>query len=121
MKGSERRHSYCYPCHVIYKREWRRASPAALKKNRAYAKAGRERLQAEVDALKKGPCSDCGDEFNPWQMQFDHVRGKKIDSVSNLVRHNRRKAVFLEIAKCELVCANCHADRTHNRLHADVM
>jgi hypothetical protein len=53
----------------------------------------------------------------PWYvMQFDHVRGKKVDSVSQM-RWGRpsMRLVKEEIAKCELVCGNCHAIRTHKR------
>lgn len=48
-------------------------------------------------------------------MQFDHVDDNKIENVSNLARRGSREEVLAEIAKCELVCANCHADRTHYR------
>jgi len=66
--------------------------------------------------LREVPCADCGDE-HPWYvMQFDHVRGTKRSDVSTLVSHACGLATIkAEIAKCEVVCANCHATRTHNR------
>jgi hypothetical protein len=53
-------------------------------------------------------------------MQWDHLPGApKVDEVSNLVRRGfRRQSILDEIAKCELVCANCHAVRTHDRYGA---
>ncbi len=43
----------------------------------------------------------------------------KKHEVSNMVRRGFRRATILEeIAKCELVCANCHAVRTFNRYGA---
>jgi hypothetical protein len=50
-------------------------------------------------------------------MQWDHLPGAKKDyELSNMVlRGFRRTTILEEIAKCELVCANCHAVRTFNR------
>jgi hypothetical protein len=49
-------------------------------------------------------------------MEWDHVRGEKIRSVSEMCnRMCSKETILTEIAKCELVCANCHAVRTFNR------
>lgn len=48
-------------------------------------------------------------------MDFDHVRGKKVKSLSNLAISGTEAQVLAEIAKCDLVCANCHRHRTHLR------
>ena len=68
-----------------------------------------------LKSLKSAPCLDCDKTFDPIQMDFDHVRGTKIDNISNLVHHSSRKQLLEEIAKCELVCASCHRIRTHGR------
>lgn len=61
-------------------------------------------------------CADCGQSFHPAAMQWDHLPGaEKLASVADLCRKNSRKRVLEEIAKCELVCANCHAVRTFQR------
>jgi len=57
------------------------------------------------------PCLDCNKMFFPYQMDFDHVRGEKIKIVS----HCTKNKILDEIAKCELVCANCHRIRTQAR------
>ncbi len=49
-------------------------------------------------------------------MDFDHVRGKKrfnISQYSNKVVS--LEVVKEEVAKCEIVCSNCHRHRTHVR------
>lgn len=60
---------------------------------------------------------DCGGRFPPAAMDFDHVRGEKVATISFLVNQG---AVLTrlreEIAKCEIVCANCHRIRTVKRL-----
>jgi hypothetical protein len=71
----------------------------------------------KVDALKAStPCKDCGMQFPSWVMQFDHVRGEKVDNISQLISNKQFKLCDEEIKKCEIVCANCHADRTYRRL-----
>jgi hypothetical protein len=48
-------------------------------------------------------------------MDFDHLDSNiKIDTIGNL-RSCSRKRILAEVAKCELVCANCHRTRTHKR------
>ena len=74
----------------------------------------RRRIQKVWD-LKRKPCVDCGIQYEPWQMQFDHLDSdSKVRKISQLVTHSWKK-VLEEIEKCELVCANCHADRTYKR------
>jgi hypothetical protein len=67
-------------------------------------------------AAKDGPCTDCGVRYPPYVMQFDHVRGVKRLNVSAMASCTYGPAPILaEIAKCDLVCANCHAERTYAR------
>jgi hypothetical protein len=48
-------------------------------------------------------------------MQFDHVRGEKLFNVSYFRSKAKIDFLLAEIAKCDVVCANCHAIRTHER------
>lgn len=79
----------------------------------------REEIKEYIAKIKSLPCTDCKNQYNPWQMHFDHLKPKnKIASISFLV--NRGCSIpFIqkEINKCELVCANCHANRTYTRAH----
>ena len=60
---------------------------------------------------------DCGGRFPAVCMEFDHVRGEKLFSVGIRVSY-KMETVLAEIAKCDLVCANCHKIRTHERRRA---
>jgi hypothetical protein len=82
---------------------------------RVAAAATRVRRINKVNTLKSVPCVDCGVQYPPYIMQFDHTQPGKVDSISRLVRRASMPAVLAEIAKCEVVCANCHASRTYNR------
>jgi len=69
-----------------------------------------------IDIKSATACHDCGIHWPFYVMQFDHVTGIKEfdlwragDSICSLTRINQ------EIAKCEIVCANCHAIRTYKR------
>lgn len=83
---------------------------------KARAKAKREDLRAYVRQLKMAPCVDCGQSYHYAAMQFDHVGGIKVESVNALTSGGSMRKLHEEIAKCELVCANCHAVRTFKRL-----
>ena len=73
-------------------------------------------LKTFVDAAKARPCMDCSHQFPAVCMDFDHVRGKKVANVSILVARCRALQVIQdEIAKCDVVCANCHRIRTLER------
>lgn len=81
--------------------------------NRNNVKTKQERQQL-VDKLKDVPCKDCGNKFPPCAMDFDHVRGTKlIDVAAAVSRGWAEKRILEEIAKCEIVCANCHRIRTY--------
>ncbi len=97
---------------------------AWYKENRAdiiaHVKRHRNKRLAEIGSwineLKSKPCADCKNTFHPVAMDFDHVKGKKIQNVSRLIRDGYSlDKIKLEIAKCEVVCANCHRIRTFSR------
>lgn len=68
---------------------------------------------------KSGPCMDCGGIFKPHQMDLDHRPGvKKIANVNLVLKNMSWEDVVIEAEKCDLVCANCHRDRTQNRINA---
>lgn len=70
-----------------------------------------------VQKEKSKPCVDCGEKYNYWQMQFDHRdQTKKKYEISWMESYGIKKLMD-EIAKCDLVCANCHADRTYKNRH----
>lgn len=86
----------------------RRRLPENLKKIGNTKQARKE----YVDALKRQPCTDCGQIFPTCAMHFDHLDpATKKKSVSGLV-NGAMQTLLAEIKKCELVCANCHAIRT---------
>lgn len=90
-------------------------SDYALKSPRARKRAAKWRL-AQIIKTERG-CADCGYNHNGVALQFDHMgEHDKKNTVSNLIRSDYSwKTIVIEINKCEVVCANCHAIRTKER------
>lgn len=65
-----------------------------------------------VEHLSSNHCVDCG-ESNPIKLEFDHLESKE-NNISSMRTHSI-KSVREEVAKCEVVCANCHRVRTAKR------
>ena len=81
-------------------------------------RADRVRKQAGKELIreyKDKPCADCGNSYPFYVMQFDHVSGEKVAGISRFVSNRQWKKAIEEIEKCEVVCANCHAERTYIR------
>lgn len=76
-------------------------------------------LRKEIISRRKeqNPCMDCNQFFPACVMDFDHRDPSlKIDNIAALLKSARRwKDVEKEIAKCDLVCSNCHRIRTSKR------
>ena len=96
-----------------------------IKHNRGTNKRQIERdRQYVIDHLRRNPCVDCG-SGDLRVLEFDHVRGTKLSTVSELWSSGVSIArLQAEIDKCEVVCANCHRIRTGDRAgwarHRDV-
>jgi hypothetical protein len=106
------RHSYCRECgKKLTQSHYRRRKRLYLDRNlNAYA----ERRQMVIDAKAK-PCADCGVQYPYYVMDFDHLDGtQKVFSLNSVHRVTKR-AILREIEKCEVVCSNCHRERTHRR------
>ena len=67
------------------------------------------------EAAKAFPCADCGIMYAAHIMQFDHLRDKEFTIAKSVNLGVSRETLLLEIEKCDVVCANCHAHRTHTR------
>lgn len=67
-------------------------------------------------AMKDNPCTDCGKRFPPFLMHWDHMGNEvKLGEPSDMIINVSWQRLLDEIAKCELVCSNCHGLRTVKR------
>lgn len=68
-----------------------------------------------IQSFKDVPCADCGVKYPPHVMDFDHIGdAEKIRTVSKMTSFSKAR-ILEEVAKCEIVCANCHRERSHQR------
>jgi hypothetical protein len=76
----------------------------------------KQELKKKLAKIKEDSgCMDCG-ENNHIVLDFDHIKDKKYN-ISRMIHDGFSwAAIKKEIAKCEVVCANCHRIRTHDRL-----
>jgi len=77
-----------------------------------------------VDTIKTtAGCQTCGYNTDPRALQFDHInpatkyrtRSGKLVHLADMVKGDRYslRTILAEIAKCRVLCANCHAVYTH--------
>ena len=109
------RDSFCRPCRSAYGKEHYAANKdlylerARLQKRRLML----ERTKFLLEYFEAHPCTDCG-ETDPVVLEFDHLRDKCFAIGAHLARRSWT-SILEEVAKCEVVCANCHRRRTSTR------
>lgn len=113
-KSKTRLQNRCRACNREYLKEHYQSNLEYYREKAA--RNGLMRRQARFrlvhEYLSQHPCVD-RDETDPIVLQFDHVRGNKVESISMLVRASApMDKIIDEIAKCDVRCANCHARRT---------
>ena len=108
-------HGRCIPCRRKFALDHYYANRSKyLKRNKTRRKALSKFVQQYK--IEHSTCTDCKMDHPPWRLQFDHLPGTvKIADVSSSYVFSSIKHLQSEIAKCEIVCGNCHADRTHSR------
>lgn len=107
-----KRSSMCSECKREYDREhYAKHKERRIPMKKVNSQTLRNRnLRYIVDYLMKNPCVDCG-EKDFVVLEFDH-QGNKSGNISNMKNHNSLQVIKDEIAKCDVVCANCHRRRT---------
>lgn len=64
---------------------------------------------------KHSTCVDCNIKYPHYILDFDHVKGKSFGISRALQLGTSLDKIKEEVKKCEVVCANCHRERTYNR------
>jgi L-lysine 2,3-aminomutase len=105
-----------YEVQKAYQREWyKKNRKLVISRVRAHDFVGNVRRQVQELKLSN-PCLDCHEYLHYSMMDFDHI-GKKEASIARLLNKGYNfSRILKEIAKCELVCANCHRRRTWERI-----
>ena len=107
------RHAYCRECgKQITRSHYRRNKQAYLDRNTRTNSRHREIIRL----AKARPCADCGVQYPYYVMDFDHREAGSKSFILSDVPRATRLSLMREIAKCDVVCANCHRERTYQRL-----
>lgn len=94
------------------KKHYRQNKQRYLDRNRV----NRLKLRKYINSIKEtSPCTDCGINYPYYVMDFDHLSDKE-GLIIQFVKANNRKKLEDEIAKCEIVCSNCHRVRSFRRM-----
>lgn len=107
----------CKQCMRTYAKQHYFDNKAAYRNRNLLYKPGVKMAIAEkLTAIRSAPCMDCKKTYHPFCMDFDHRVGtSKVASISYLVKHDSWETIKQELAKCDLVCSNCHRLRTWKR------
>lgn len=60
-------------------------------------------------------CADCGYNAHAEALDFDHRPGQQKSFTISEVAGRKWETIIAELAKCDVVCANCHRVRTASR------
>jgi hypothetical protein len=72
-----------------------------------------EEKRRKLSELKDAPCADCGQRFPSFVMDFDHRDGNdKLGTIAHMINKWPWARILTEVAKCDVVCSNCHRIRT---------
>lgn len=111
------RNSYsyaCKECHCQYQKEWYKKHPKSINNS---VKKQTKAIREYIIKSKSKPCLDCNKEYPYYVMDYDHVRGVKEFNLSVAAsKYRSLDKIKKEILKCDLVCANCHRERTFSRI-----
>ena len=114
-KNGSKRDGFSDTCKVCH-REYNKLH---YEKRKSYyvakAKKSKDNLVDSIRKLKDIPCTDCKQNYPWYVMDFDHLRDKTFN-IGHAFSRSKEK-ILEEIAKCEVVCSNCHRARTYKRTH----
>lgn len=114
QKRAKNRDGYagiCKLCKRKYDNEHYKKHPERRSYIRDNIEARRKKTRAWImQYLIQNSCVDCG-ESDIVVLEFDHRGDKKAD-VSEMIRYHSLDMVKLEVAKCDVRCANCHRRKT---------
>lgn len=110
----------CRECWKVYYKE--HYYQQGKEKDRLARKRDTERaaIREHLVAAKSVPCADCGVQYPSYVMDFDHL-GNKSFTIGGSAPHQSLAKIKAEIAKCEVVCSNCHRQRTWQRQQTPVV
>jgi hypothetical protein len=94
------------------KKKARKRYPKTERDIERAAQAVREKRMFLAKHKLKSGCADCGYRHHSVALEFHHVDGPKLGVMSILTRKSWA-VIKAEMAKCIVLCANCHRVRSY--------
>lgn len=105
----------CQSCEKKRKRKYYDLNKSiCIERANVKKKETRHLMKDLIKRTKDVPCQDCGVKYPSYVMDFDHIHDK-IKMINDFVRNAACNQLVEELKKCEVVCANCHRQRTYDR------
>ena len=107
-------------CSTRYKAEKDAYNERKRKTNKRYKIRNKDEVSAiyksnYIKEQKNKPCMDCGILYSYYVMDFDHRNpSEKLGNLARMIAFSFEE-ILEEIAKCDVVCANCHRERTYGK------
>ena len=112
---NRRADGYQWWCRECFREYFRRRGALHVKQSGAARKRRRKIARQIVEEhLATHPCADCG-ETDRRVLEFDHLDEKRGNVAALMQEGFGAKTLRAEIAKCDVVCVNCHRRRTAAR------
>lgn len=105
-KPKHKTHLWCVTCRRLYDEKYYEKNKARLN---ARKQIRRRRNRAYLNKAKSKGCAKCG-KTDIRYLDFHHIRDK-VYNLSGMLGHSRER-IDEEIAKCEILCNECHRDIT---------
>ncbi len=105
--------SVCSTCFIRHYAKLCKTDAELKETQRASDLRSKRKRQAIVkEHLENAACMDCG--YSNWiALEFDHREPKKkFKEIGRLLANGTMRQLRNEIAKCDIVCSNCHTIRT---------
>jgi hypothetical protein len=78
--------------------------------------AKKREVQQMLGKMKEDSgCVDCNTKYPFYVLDFDHSRGNKVSNIGQMLDYFTIEDILKEVAKCDIVCSNCHRVRTYTR------
>lgn len=107
-KYSLKRSSYCRGCSAKIDSDRWHKSANRRESNKAWiAKRTAENNEKILEYFRAHPCASCGEE-DPLVLEFHHKNPDEKTSDISVLKKSSTEKLFAEIAKCDVLCANCH-------------
>lgn len=110
-RGKDGLSAWCKQCFSDYDRE--RYQNGDKERKQRNNKARRDKMRDNLwQLLCNSECRACGNN-DPEVLEFDHRdETEKQFNVSEMLHSYSWENILTEIAKCDILCANCHRKRT---------